>query len=80
MHTLPDRLPRRATLTLADRAGDRIDCLRGRLWITQDGDPRDIVLDAGASFELDRPGLAIVSALADARLRLHRAADPGSRP
>ena len=80
MHTLPDRLPRRATLTLADRAGDRIDCLHGRLWITQDGDPRDIVLDAGASFELDRPGLAIVSALTDARLRLHRAADPGSRP
>jgi hypothetical protein len=79
MTSLPERLPRRATLTLADRGGDRIDCLCGRLWITQDGDPRDIVLDAGASFELDRPGLAIVSALADARLRLHRAADGGRR-
>lgn len=67
-------LPRHVSLALRDRAGDRIECVAGVLWITQDHDPRDIVLTAGRSFRLDRGGRAVVYALDDARLVLHRRA------
>jgi len=72
----PTALPRHVSISLHDRAGDRIECVAGVLWITQDRDPRDIVLRAGESFRLDRDGRAVVFALADARFALHRAA-PG---
>jgi Protein of unknown function (DUF2917) len=68
------RLAHRGMLQLRDHAGDRIDCLDGSVWITQDGDPRDVVLDAGEAFTLDRPGTAIVYALADARVVVQRPA------
>ncbi|HSN33941.1 MAG TPA: DUF2917 domain-containing protein, partial [Ideonella sp.] len=45
-------LPRHVSLALRDRAGDRIEGVAGVLWITQDHDPRDIVLTAGRSFRL----------------------------
>ena len=48
----------------------RIECLGGTLWITQDGDRRDIVLQAGDSFTFDRPGDALISALDDSRFLL----------
>src|SRR5215207_879876 len=32
----------------------RIECLGGTLWITQDGDRRDIILGSGESFTFDR--------------------------
>jgi hypothetical protein len=35
---------------------------RGTAWVTQDGDRRDIVIEAGGSFRLDRAGVAVVSA------------------
>lgn len=53
----------RGMLKLSDRIGDRVDCLDGSVWITQEGDPRDVVLDAGQSFTLDRGGTVIVCAL-----------------
>ena len=43
--------------------GMRIVCLRGALWVTQHGDLRDNFVPAGASFGLDRGGVALVSAL-----------------
>jgi hypothetical protein len=70
-------LPRHVSLSLRQRAGDRIECTSGSLWITQDGDLRDIVLRAGESFRLDRSGTALISALTDARLAVHRAAPAG---
>ena len=45
-----------------DGEGLTIECLKGAVWITQSNDPRDIVLDCGQSFMLDRPGLALVCA------------------
>ena len=72
------RLAHRRILNLHDRRGDRVECLDGSVWITQDGDPRDVVLDAGESFTLDRPGTALVYALADARVAVQRPAAPAS--
>ena len=50
--------------------GHRIECLTGALWITQDGDRRDIVLAPGDSFSFDRVGDALISALEDSRFLL----------
>ena len=69
-------LPRHVSLGLQRRAGDRIECVSGAVWVTQDGDLRDIVLNAGESFRLDRNGRALVSALADAGVILHTAKRP----
>ena len=44
-------------------AGHAVVCHSGSLWVTQDRDPRDIILAAGESFALDRNGLALVQAL-----------------
>ena len=66
-------LPRNVSLGLQRHAGDRIECVSGTVWVTQDGDLRDIVLNAGESFRIDRSGHALVSALADAGIVLHAA-------
>ena len=48
--------------------GQRVECVSGSLWVTQDGDPRDIVLEPGESFAFDQRGDALISALDDSRL------------
>ncbi len=45
-------------------------CLQGAIWITQDGDLRDHVIEAGEMFLISQPGKVIVQALADARLQI----------
>jgi hypothetical protein len=51
-------------LDIDDGEGFTVECLEGAVWITQSNDPRDIVLKAGESFALDKPGLALVCAAA----------------
>jgi hypothetical protein len=51
-------------LDINDGEGLTVECLEGAVWITQSNDPRDVVLNAGESFVLDRPGLALVCAAA----------------
>ncbi len=46
-----------------DRRGDVITCLNGTLWITQEGDFRDYVLETGRSFWVTRPGTVVLQAL-----------------
>ena len=50
-------------LRLRDVQGRHLSVLKGAVWITQDKDLRDTVLEAGADFVFDRPGLAVVQAL-----------------
>lgn len=55
-------------LRLDNAQGRRISVLEGHVWITQDGDPRDVVLGAGDEYVFDRPR-GIASALdGDARI------------
>lgn len=68
-------------LRLDNAQGRRISVLEGHVWITQDSDPRDVVLGAGDEYGFDRPK-AIVSALdGDARIVREEGveipADPG---
>lgn len=55
------------SLKLRDGAGCAIMCCAGTLWITQEGDARDIFLTAGDSFTFDRPGVAVISVEEGAR-------------
>jgi Protein of unknown function (DUF2917) len=52
-----------ALQSIEDGCGSSVQCLEGALWLTQQGDTRDIVLEAGESFVLDRPGTAALQAL-----------------
>ncbi|MGA2549741.1 MAG: DUF2917 domain-containing protein [Burkholderiaceae bacterium] len=53
--------------------GSVLFCTKGSLWITQDSDPRDVVLAPWDSFQPDRGGSVIVSALEASALRLEEA-------
>jgi len=52
---------------LQGRRGHRIEALAGSLWVTLDHDLRDIVIEPGDGFDIDREGDTLVSALSDAR-------------
>lgn len=60
---------------LSDAIGARLQVRRGKVWITQHDDGRDVMVAEGGGFTLDRPGLAIVHALEPAEVAV---AEPGS--
>jgi len=62
----PVRLNTGELLDINDGEGFTIKCLEGAVWITQSNDPRDVVLEAGESFVLDKPGLALICAASGA--------------
>ncbi len=51
------------TLRLRDSAGSTVCALEGSVWITEEDQPRDIVLSAGNCYRLRNAGLAIINAL-----------------
>lgn len=57
-------------LRVQDACGWTVHAMGGTLWITQDGDVRDIVIEAGESFVIDRMHTAVLSPLNEARLVL----------
>ena len=63
-------LPANQVLALPAGAPARIDCCRGALWITQEGDIRDLVLAPGDSFAASGERAVTVSAFEPARLAL----------
>jgi hypothetical protein len=80
LNSPPVCLAKSQAVTLTDAVGSEIKCLGGALWITQDQDPRDIVLQAGESFTLDRGGPAIVWALAASSVEMVPARRPARLP
>ena len=61
MHTKHQIGPRHG-LALRDARGCTVTCLSGGIWLTMEGDHRDVVLEPGASFVVDRDGLTLLAA------------------
>jgi hypothetical protein len=62
----PIALAARAIHRIEQAESRQVSCVRGAVWITQESDPRDIVLMPGQSLVLDRRGLAVVYAFQEA--------------
>ena len=63
-------IPRGRTLRIQDGKGFDLEVVAGCLWITQDGDTEDTVLDAGETFRVSRNGVTLVHAFREVRLRI----------
>ena len=57
------RLRANQTLKVLDGAGSTVCALEGAVWITEENQPRDIVLEPGACYRLQHPGTALVNSL-----------------
>jgi hypothetical protein len=57
-------------LRITDSRGLVVRVAQGKIWLTEEGDRRDILVRAGESFRLERVGLALVYALEPAALAL----------
>ena len=69
--TMP--LSHKTTLRVPDAAGLQITCTSGSLWLTLDGDLRDIILTAGSNddtFRTNEHRVALVYALRDSRVQV----------
>lgn len=60
------RLGPNQTLKVVDGAGSTVSAIEGSIWITEENQPNDIVLTQGGSYQLRRPGVALVNALGGA--------------
>jgi hypothetical protein len=67
-------LKRNQLVTVRGGIGHAIVCDSGTVWVTQDGDPRDIILRAGESFTLDRSGPTLVQAFEPGAISITRPA------
>ncbi len=57
------RLGPNQTLKVVDGAGSTVCAVEGSVWITEENQPRDIVLERGGCYRLRQRGLALVNAL-----------------
>jgi hypothetical protein len=57
-------------MTLDDSLNATISCVAGSLWVTQDGDPRDVILHAGQKYQVDRASRVVVYANTQATLEV----------
>ena len=68
-------LPTGEGLSLKDAAGVVLTAVKGRLWLTLEGERRDIDLRRGATYTIERDGLTLVNAIESSivRVRIPRA-------
>ena len=50
-----------ASTVLPEGVGTLVACTSGCVWLTQHGDSRDIILHAGDSFRIERPGCVVMA-------------------
>lgn len=65
-------LARHDLVTLSAAADHVLHCRSGELWITFDGDRRDLILGAGASHRIDSNAPLVISALRESCLEVAR--------
>ncbi len=63
LQRLQVNLPDNSIFELVDAAGLDVECRSGSVWVTQDGELRDLVLAPGEHFHGDSRRRALVSAL-----------------
>ena len=51
------------TLRVVDGAGSTVCAVEGSIWITEENDARDIVLERGSCYRLRQRGVALVNSL-----------------
>ena len=51
------------TLRVVDGEGTTVCAVEGAVWITEENQPKDIVLQPGGCYQLRRRGIAIVNSL-----------------
>ena len=54
-------LKRGTVMRIDNGRGKQVRVEHGTAWITQDGDQKDVVVESGQSFRLERDGLTLVS-------------------
>lgn len=70
LRTLTQEIARNGILEVQQPLGVTIECLAGAVWVTLDTDARDVVLDAGQAFVVDRNQRTLLQALTVSRVRL----------
>ena len=63
-------LERGEAMPLRDSAGRTVHAHAGRVWITEEDNASDVLLQAGDSYRLGRNGLAVVEALSEAAISI----------
>jgi hypothetical protein len=48
----------------------KLECTEGAVWLTREGDPKDVVLNAGASYGGEGRGLLVIEALEKAQIEV----------
>jgi hypothetical protein len=63
-------IPTGSLLRIDDGAGALLHVWEGELWVTQEGSRKDVVLQAGQSFRIERDGATIVHAFSPSKVSL----------
>lgn len=75
----PICLPKGQAALLDDARGAWVRCRGGAVWVTQENDRRDVVLEPGEAVLIERDGMAVVTALSDASVDVQPAPEPTGR-
>jgi hypothetical protein len=70
LEVIETTIPRGRTLRIRDGKGFDLQVAAGCLWVTQQGDTTDHVLEAGESFRVTRDGDTLVHAFREVRLQI----------
>jgi hypothetical protein len=69
-HCIERRLADGELACYDDAMGRVLYCLAGSLWVTHDGDPKDVIIEAGKSYCVTRRERIIVQALREGAMRM----------
>lgn len=67
-HARIQGLNKHETLTLARPEHTQIECFEGCVWVTQDGDQRDVLLESGQTLWVDQPARMLIHALESSKV------------